>query len=290
MRKTLYPLLIIAILTAAASFGSCRKGNGDTGNGNDPQTMDINDFAAYFADLAARNMRDSLYQVYPDVRNADSISFAPAGKPFAITDLGGGKYEIVYSPTLKILVEKDPQGHLTVTETFGLFAYDSIQSSLASRSGLKEVGINDVELARRMNDTDFFRYLAEKSQIKTTDILQVGAPVYNSTDGITGYVPILNLTDSEVAGEDFMISLHSMTDHNGQEENQLMMVAGRDIAPNDTIRVEVVNAPYHVLRVNGVKFKLSQEELSEKYAPLTGNEYREYLEGKREEPQGLMAQ
>lgn len=280
MRKAICPLLFIVMLMGTAAFGGCQKGKGDTEKARDPKAMDINDFATYFADMAARNQRDSLCHVYPDVRNADSLSFTPSGKSFSIIDLGGGKYKIIYSPTVRILVEKDSQGLLSVTESYGLFAYDSMRTSLARRSGLWVDSLNDVHLAERMSDADFFSYLNGRAQLKTSDILQVGTPVYNSSDGINGYVPILNLTAYEVDGDDYTVNMHSMRVLNGQEENQLMMVAGRNIAPNDTIRVEVVNAPSHVLRVNGIKFKLSKEKLSEKYAPLTGNEYRQYLESR----------
>ena len=275
IRKLFYPGILILLMI----FAGCRKENSKAGVHTDPKAMNIDEFASYFADMAAVNQRDSLYLIYPDIIKADSIAFIHSGKPFSIREIGDGRYQIEYSPTMKIIVTKDPQGLLSVSESYGLFAYDPGKSSLARRSGLWTDSLNDVLLSERMKDDGFFRYLEEKSRIKTSDILQIDTPVYSSPDGITGRVPVRNLTAYEVDGNDYMITMHSMTVVDGQEENQIMMVPGRNIAPNDTILVEVANSPYHVQRVNGVKFKLSQEEISEKYAPLTGNEYREYLEG-----------
>lgn len=280
LRKAFYPVFIIASLVAVVMMGSCRKEQARPVTEHTPEGMDINEFAEYFADMAGKNQRDSLYGFYPDVIKADSIAFTSSGQPVSIRELGDGRFEIYYGPSMRIIVKKDDKGNIAVLESFGLFAYDSLRTVLAHKSGLWNDSINDIVLDGRMKDEGFFRFLEERSKVTIDDLLQIGDPVYDSEDGISGHVPVYNLTDSIVYGDDYIISIHSLADNNGQEENQMLMAPGRDINPKDTIMVEVINSPNHIIRVTGVKFKLSQEQVSEKYAPLTGNEYRQYLEQK----------
>lgn len=284
MKKYFYPILIVLALAGVASFGSCKKDNSRPVTENKPKTMDINEFANFFIDLVSRNEKDSIYAYYQDILKADSISFTPTGEPFKIADLADGTYEIIYSPALRVIVGKDDKGNFSVLKTYGLFAYDSLRMDLARRSGMLTDTVTDLMLSQRIKDDEFFKYLEERAQVRNEDILEIGEPVYYSEDGFAGRIPILNRTDTVVEANEYVINMHSMTLINGEEDNQTLMIPGRTIAPKDTIMVEVLNSPEHILRVTSIRFNMTQEQLSDKYAPLTGREYAEYLELQQERP------
>lgn len=279
MKKSLFPLILMLCFIAGAMSTGCKKETARPVTEHNPKGMDINEFAAWFADMAAKNQKDSLYVFYQDILKADSIAYTPGAQPFRIRELSKGIFEIEYSPGYRLIVMQDEAGNLTVKESFGFFAFDSIRTDLARRTGMLTDSINDIEASERMKDEDFFAFIEERSKIKNTDILEVGQPL-QSPDGMGGVVPIYNLTDYEVDGNEYTISVFSQTVVNGQEDNRIINEPGRTIAPKDSIHIEVIMAPQQIVRVNGIKFKLTQEEMAQKYAPLTGNEYKEYLETK----------
>ena len=261
---------IAALLLAAG----CRKDGGRPVTDHNPRGFDINEFAEWVADMAAGNHRDSLYVFYPDILKADSIAYNPTGRPIKVKDLGNGLYELDYGNGLRLTVRQDQEGNLTVESSRGLFAFDPARKAIAERSGLLTDTLSDVEAAARMKDEGFFAYLEDRTKIKWTDILQIS----QAAGGAAGEVAVYNLTDYEVDGGDYTVALYIQSSENGQEESRLANEPGKTIAPKDTVHVSLPVGDQQTVRVTGIKFKLSQEELAEKYAPLTGNEYREYLE------------
>lgn len=107
----------------------------------------------------------------------------------------------------------------SVINSKGLFAYPEEKKDLATKTGLWDENLYDVELAQRMNDEEFEEFINQKIKNITSNILSLGPFEYTPFGAVTGQT-INNNTDQIIRGEEYSLTLHydlPYFDHETQE-------------------------------------------------------------------------
>ena len=285
MKRAFLRIFIFAIITGAlAACGNSAKKD-DIGTSSSVPLDRVKEFAVHALDMIKNNRMDSLITYYPDMERTDSIITHVEDSEPIVTETHPGVYEIAVGRSLRLIANTDDKGNITIRDSYGLFAFEPHKMDMAQKTGLWERNLSDVEFATRLSDQDFFNFLADRATIRVADILSVGEPSFSgSSDSQTGVQTITNLTDREISGDDYVIAMYVMSGSNGENVDNTLE-PGKTIPPKGNVKIEVVRNANYISKVTGVKFKLSQEELLEKFMPYTGKEYEEYLNSKARDSQ-----
>lgn len=247
---------------------------------------DVKKFAETFAENASANKISMLKESYPGISNADSLHLEYMPNGIMVSEMETpDTYEIMFSPNVRAVAVLGDGGQVYITESRGLFAYPDEKVSLAKRTGLWDDSLNDVDLAKRMHDEGFFNYLAERNKAKTSNILSVGKYKESSYD-LEGYYPIINNTDQEISGNDYVVNVKETTyDYYYDSWSPKKTVTnttrpGQRIDPHGSVNIKVYYGDGYDETVTGVTLNMSQEEIRNRFASYTGHEYQEYKNSK----------
>lgn len=256
---------------------------------------EVRRYGKYFVEKLSANQLDSLKSSYPDLSAADSVMKIQSDT-ILVADKGSGKYDVTLAEGITLKVSRADDGKISVTESHGLFAFPADKLATAKKTGLWDASLTDKQLSERMKDDGFFAYIKSK-QPSAGNIITIGKFVSQSDGfGGTGYYTLTNNSDVAISGTDYTISVVST--YPTYEPEAPNAVAdwvtkkssepGKDIAPKGSVKItsEIVHTfaggdigPEKELK--GIQWKLSPEQLQEKFASFTGKEYQEYLNTKK---------
>lgn len=273
MKKLVYLLFVVF---TATSLLSC---------GNKKSTEDkVRNYARFFMTKVNNNEIDSLKETYPDISEAISLAEIEGNTIDVVETSTPGEFDIIFANGVSLRVVRYDDGEINVIESHGLFKFQPDRVELAMKTGLWDDKLNDVKLAKRMNDRDFFEYLREQVKKKTSKIL-----TYSKFDYDKDYQYIINNSDEPVSGSDYKINYIEEGTYwyddgwgGGYEPwSDRSSQSGKDIPAHGKVKVDCWVDAESSYYVTGVKWTISQEEIEQKYASFTGNEYQEYLDSKK---------
>lgn len=148
-------------LATAMLFASCGGGNGNNGtnqSNENAQEEVVKKFVTDFASLLKTNNADSIRTVYPSFTDADSlVSLDVANAVVQQKNQDNSQFEVKCGNNVTLIVNMTPQGQMTVESSKGLILYTPERIESAKKFGQWKDGLTDVELARRMNDSEFMK-------------------------------------------------------------------------------------------------------------------------------------
>ena len=272
--------ILFGIVALALIVGACEGRKA-------AQESEVRDYGKYFIEKLAANQIDSIKDTYPDI--VKSVSLVPVKSDTVIVvESEPGKFDVTLAEGITLKVNRSEEGQITVAESKGLFAFPEDKVKLAKKTGMWDDSLSDAQLAERMNDKDFFNWVKKNKTVNKnklisfTDFKESPGQDPMGNYARDGYHYLTNNTDVEINGNDY-----SMIYEDGEfwgdtgERSSKKTKAGKTIPPHGKVKV-MATAGYHSWSyLKSIKWKLSQEQLQEKFAPYTGKEYQEYLDSKK---------
>ena len=268
MKKICYSAFL-ALGVLAASCGGTDK----------PTPEDeVREYGRYFVEKLAAGQLDSVKGTYPDIASADSIAPLKADTIIAV-ETAPGQYDVTLAKGVVLKATRSEEGDIRVASSRGLFAFPAGKVELARKTGLWADSLSDKELAERMRDDEFFKYVNETNKGKLKKLLSIGrAPSYHG-----GNQKVTNNSDKTIDGADYKIvkSFTTRGDYFSRGGKSYSTVKGKTLKPGESagFYVEVALMGWECLE--SIKWQLPEDKLIAKYVTFTGNEYEEYLKGKK---------
>lgn len=273
--KSIGWLLLLAMATIAVS---CVGG----------EEEQVRQFAADFALKVSKNQKDSVVLVYPDAAMADSLALTFNADSIVVTPAENDKQSYKVSlGSADFIVKKAEDGKMTVTESHGLFAWPAADMNLARKTGQWEPGLADVQLVARMSDKDFRPWLLDQfvknmaKNLKVVGGLKVIKDIeFMMEEGTIG-ASVVNTLPYDVDGSDYEVVFRCVYMGMMIEEHSNVNEPGKDVPAGGTVTVSTSFTGHFIPESAYVNAKISHEKLFEKYFKATGNEYKEYVAGKK---------
>lgn len=273
--KTINLFIVATLFLGGLTIASCDGEGSKKANPED----EVREFGKYFIEKLAANQLDSLAGMYEDIGLADNI-LPIQSDTIVVTETGAGEYDVKLREGVTLKLRREDDGKIVVTESFRLFAFPEDKVEIAKKTGMWDESLNDARLAERLNDEEFFTWVKNQAKGKTSNILTVGKEVYNKSDdwGNYGTQSITNNSDVDVDGSDYYIIMR-VNDDNGN--GILKTKPGKHIPAKGNVKIKIGGNANYGEWVKSIKWKLSPEQIQEKFGSYTGNEYQEYLDSKR---------
>ncbi|MCH5236617.1 MAG: hypothetical protein J1E95_02320 [Muribaculaceae bacterium] len=248
---------------------------------------EVRNYGKYFVEKLAAAQLDSLTNTYPDIAKADSI-FPIQSDTIIVVETTPGQYDLTLAEGISLQVNRTDDGKITVTESKGLFAFPDDKVEIAKKTGMWDDNLSDAQLNERMMDEEFFKYIQDQIKKKTSNILTVGKQVTPDPDmWDMYYYPIINSSNQQVDASDYEIIVWEGYTIWDEESDKFLSGGGtrkepgKTIPPHGKIKYDCVGTNHGGEIVKGINWKLTSEQLQEKFASYTGNEYQEYLDSKK---------
>lgn len=281
--KTFNTLCLLAIGLLIVSCGGEKKLTPDE---------EMRNYGKYFVEKLAANQLDSLTNIYPDIAKADSI--APLqSDTIMVVQTAPGQYDMTLAEGVVLKVNRSEEGNIAVTESKGLFAFPADKVDIAKKTGMWDDKLSDAKLNERMKDEGFFKHTASLMNFDKTKIISIGkAKPHLDEEGIVygfndGSQTLTNLTDKTISGKDYSVKIKwyaswpCIDDDDPGFDQGYSAKAGKDIPPHGTVTYKLEQGFRENEQIVGISWKLSSEQLKEKFCSFTGNEYQEYLDSKK---------
>lgn len=247
--------------------------------GNSPED-DVREFGKRFVDKLNEGQLDSVKGSYADIVKADSLVTFESDT-IIVSERAPGEFDVTLNDGITLDVRRGADGLITVRSSKGLFAYPDSLMGVARFTGMLDDILTDAQLAERMGDREFFKYVEKVVGQRSSQILMV---TRETIDDMQQH--IINNTDQPVSGNDYVILRKERGGYYDDEIGDYKMYArhytvkGRDIPPHGRIQEPssiggfVTSADDYV---TGFRWTLAPEELQSKFSIFTGTEYRDYL-------------
>ena len=276
MKKFLF-FLIISISIGEAILTSCNTG------GKPTPEEEVRNYGKYFVEKLNANQLDSLAVSYPDIAKADSI-IPITSDTIIVAENAPGQFDMTLADGITLKVTRSEDGNISVIESKGLFAFPADKVDIAKKTGMWDDNLSDAGLNERMKDEEFYKWLNNKKTIKTSDIIELGNRSSDISSG-TGFRDVINKTDHKIKGSDYQV-IRTWIDIDPNcgdwiETKGSEVLSGKDIPPHGRVKFEYYFGNHLVQDIKSIKLKLTPEQIQEKFAPHTGNEYQEYLNSKK---------
>lgn len=286
-RFTILGLLAFALLMGTTSCNFIKK---KLRQKSDEKTETILwDFAYKFGKNASENMKDSLMAVYPHLTPNDSIvlNYSPDKINVDINNEEDGEYIITMAPDVTIKVRVEEDGTCTVTESKGLFYFPKDKMDIARKTGMWTSEIYDVELAQRMQDGGFFAHINDMVKKQTKNIISLGSETGD------GYRYVHNNTDKQINAGDYNVNTVEYYQYEGpyagwnyygdyydydwRYGEKKHSRKGKAIPPHGSVAYDSWGDGWSGEYVKSISIKIPEDELVERFATFTGNEYQDYI-------------
>ncbi|MBP5514172.1 MAG: hypothetical protein J6Y04_05310 [Bacteroidaceae bacterium] len=285
MKKAFY--LFVSLATIATMI-SC-----------DSKKNEIKNLTMQFVSALNEQDRVTVYDMFPSAKSL--MELIPEGldiKKLKITidDSTGNYIATLNDKTGQRLVFKtDSTGAYKIEDTYGVLNFDSIIREFAIKTGIPIKDISDRKFAELMNeDSMFMSNLTLKHFDELHGNLSKVSGYWNWGHQAGAYYlhifqTIKNNGDIPVKGEDYNVEFR-LADYGANGVSTTKVIPGVDLAPGETIEL-TTDAPAFYKAANNktlmadvvIKFKnMSTQALMLKYAKLTGEEYKEYLQTLKE--------
>lgn len=269
--------IIIPVAAVISLLGTSCNGNG---SGDDP----VKTFGIKAANYAAQNQIDSLKLIYPTL-NADSVALNYIADSIKIAETGQpGIYTITLTKDASLSVKQAEDGTLTVTGSHGIIGLTPSQEKLAKGTGMITPELSDNEIAERLKDKDFVKFIENKAvqyvaknfkRGKQTTIKDIE---YMMDTGIIRFNVDNNL-DVPMQGSDYTFNVVMEDLRTGQTWTNKQQ--GKDVPAGGSVYYDVEGSGYTGPSRTYVNTTLSNQAILEKYYTPTGKEYDEYLASKK---------
>lgn len=261
-------------LIAITAMTSC------SGKKSSPED-EVRDFGKHFVEKISANQLDSVKSAYPDILLADSI-VPVQNDTVMVVETGLGQYDVTLKEGVILKVTRSEDGNINVIESRGLFAYPEDRMNIAKKTGMWEENISDAKLAERMKDEDFFNYVNENLSKKIKDIITYNIDPGPEVMGGGGILTVTNQTLSPIEGNEYIVtriistvlgdgSLHKITDK----------FTGKSLQPNSSVKY---NFDWGMTGGGigdfSIKINIPEDQIAERFASFSGNEYQDYLSSK----------
>lgn len=244
---------------------------------------EVRNFSKDFSAKVAANQLDSLKFTYPEIVKADSI-VPLESDTIQVVETAPGKFDVTLAEGVTLKLDRDEKGNINVTESYGLFGFPADKMDIAKKTGMWEMSLNDAQLADRMNDTEFFEAMKERSNINPSDVITVGKFVITKEwEGLNwqpglGYYPVTNHTDTYISADDYVCVMASLDVYD--DASYPYVEKGIALDPHGTAQLKIEFLPRATPEFKKIKFNLSDEQLKAKFAAFRGTEYKDYLDSK----------
>ena len=253
----------------------------------------VRDFTESFIGFVNSNQKDSVKKYYPGFDFRDSLVQITSNTITVNSGNMEGIYTVELGPETFIDVKLEKGRGITVEESKGLIAFPKDKLDLAKKTGMWDESLADSELSQRMKDEGFFKFISNKLNFNPDRILTVNSKLKVTKvveewhyDDIYGYYTITNNTEQTIYPSDYKMNFADNHEGGGEEGIKRYSEPGKEISPGQTIKIEVNNysgqggehEDHHLV---GVTILLTPEEIMERFAKFSGNEYQEYLDSKK---------
>ncbi|MDE7424892.1 MAG: hypothetical protein K2N51_14590 [Lachnospiraceae bacterium] len=272
MKRLNITLIVLALLM------SCGK-NAE----KDSLEEEVRNYGKYFIEKLANGQIDSLKFTYPEIIMADSLSQIIEDS-IRITEISSGKYKVVLSDNVSLTVNRSDDGKITISESTGLFAFPLDKLEIAKKTGMLDSTLNDKQIAERLNDEGFFKYLDSLNKKKTTKLLTVtefktDAPSMG-TASEEGWQTIINNTDVPFDGSEYSIIFEEggfwYYEDTGVE-SKTYKKKGNPIPARGSIKINTTAGYHYYSLVKDIKINLTPDQIRKRFMKYTGTEYSDYL-------------
>ncbi len=266
MKKVLSTIAILSLVL----FASCDK------------NKEVKQFATDFAAAVQSGNKSEITKMYPGAADADSLTFVFDAEKAEIEELEGG-YKVSLADNQYVIVTKnEADGALSIKESHGVFAYDRGKTDFLKSLGCYDPVLTDKENAERVADTLFVKSFTEKQISNIKKNLRLSR-------NINEYKPF---SVSIINGNDFDIPA-------GAYNLKAQVCANTDIPPGIYVKYSRNYSDKVIPKNSSVTYtfpgfesdddyycyaldvKIDDVEALMKLYKPTGNEYNEYLEGKK---------
>ena len=250
---------------------------------------EVRNYGKYFVEKLNANQLDSLTASYPDIAKADSI-VSLQSDTIIVKESAPGQFEIVLMDGVTLTVVRADDGSISVAESKGLFVFPEDKVSLSKQTGMWDDKLSDTQLSERMKDEEFFKYIQDQIKKKTSNIITVtkltwpkeyANDPYAFVGNYEGTQTITNHSDIPLDGSEYSFIRKKEFCYQGVDEKETKIEKGKPIPANGSIKVNSWLNRNGESVVKSIKWNLTPEQLQEKFASFTGNEYQEYLDSKK---------
>lgn len=301
MKNKLVNFLIAVVIGGSLlTFSSCGGSNGkgsETSSSLETETTtdaiaEVTAFANDFVAKLTAGQLDSLKASYPVLAGATDLVPVKGDSVLVLAATTPGEYDVTLSDGITMKISHSPDGSITINETRGLYSFPNDKKEIAMKTGMWDNSLNDAQLAERMNDDAFFKYIKTNKKVNSRNIIKIGEfhdnfvpqseDDFRGTAVYDGYQKLTNTTGSEIKGSDYSLVYHVASYWGGEVEEEWTEVKpGKTIPAHGSVKVDAAAGYHGGSVVQKIKWKLSDAQLQEKFAPYTGNEYQEYLNSKK---------
>ena len=269
MKKTyLTPIFSIALILGLAATSSC--------GGKSSPEKEVKNYAEFFVEILSANQRDSLQNAYEDIVFADSITPLTADS-ISVKAENDSLFLVSFGRGVSMKVKRDSTGNMKVIESKGLFVFPPVKLEIAKKTGMWNDSLTDMQLAERLQDKGFFAQLELLAQARASQLITIDK--FETTKAGTGFNKLTNNTDVDIKGSDYEI-VKRYENKATKEKLTPEAFPGEDIRARGSIEVPSDVSKTMFSEVSDVHFKLSGEELYNKFSTPTGHEYDDYLNSK----------
>lgn len=266
-------ILTVTLLMNGLVISSCSEGSKTT-----PEE-EVRNYSKYFVEKLGAKEIDSLKTAYPDIVKADSI-MPLANDTIVVAESAPGQYDVILSDGVTLKMTRADDGNIAVVESKGLFAFPADKIEIAKKTGMWDESLNDAALSERLNDEEFFAYLKKSKSMNSNDIIAIGKKVDGSYEK-SGYAMIENKTDQPIKGSDYKVIYSEVYFEGMMPVETTKTKTGKDIPPHGSVKYDITTYNRGGEEIKGVKLNLSPQQIKDRFASYTGNEYQEYLKTKK---------
>lgn len=269
--KIYYFILAVGCLLG---FGACNQA--------EPNAEALQ-FASRFASFVSQNQLDSIRAFYPGAALCDSFAlrFVPDSIKLVANEQAD-TFRVTASDNVTFVLVKNQNGEFSVTESHGLVAFDEDCLKFAQVTGQYKDGLTDAEQSKRMSEKgfkdqlikDFKKSLSEKVYPRK-NFDEIRFPMFSADEGESAAV-VYNKTGKTIEGRDYELYIYIDGQHGSGFDN----LKGKDLMPGGSATFNFTYAGNSVPVSSRVVFKLSDEQLFEKYYEATGLEFDDYMRNK----------
>ena len=133
-----------------------------------------------------------------------------------------------------------------------------------------------------------FNWSQYKQLISISDVKFPPGEDYSGTATYEGYQYLTNNTDQEIKGSDYniiyryeFIGAHGAIYGIDEIEKGTKTKSGKTIPPRGKVKIYASDGYHGGEKAVKINWKLSKEQLAEKFSSYSGNEYQEYLDSKK---------
>lgn len=231
---------------------------------------EVRSYSRYFIEKLAANQIDSLQSAYPEIVMADSI-IPIQSDTIIVEKTNDGNFNVTLMDGVSLKINRAKDGHMTVKESNGLFAFSKDKLMIAEKTGMLTDSLSDVAIQEKLSDDEFFNYIQNIINDKKNNILIISGG------------KVTNNSNKTIEGNDYNVikAFYVRGMFMGAGSTSYSDIKGKTLEPGKSMNISLVQALMGIEYLSGIKWVISEEEFLTKYAALTGNEYQEYLSSKK---------